>query len=261
MLPGTIDHYVGFRLAAPPGAAVEGIELLDVPAGTVAVGNDPRGSRGPAPPDEQPLHRCSVDAFELTTTPVTNAQYAAFVHATGRAAPIHWDGDAVPVGRERHPVTYVDWHDAAAFCTWAGARLPTEAEWEKAARSDDGRIYPWGDESPNETRTHAAQGLKRGGTAPVGTTPDGASPYGVLDMAGNVWEWVSSAYRPYPYDAADGREDPTTDVSRALRGGSFASLTASHLRCARRSASRPGRRSAHIGFRAARRPTDREDAA
>ena len=251
MLPATVDHYVGFRLAAASGVEVDGIELLDVPAGTVVMGNDQRPSGGPAPPDEVPRHVVDVDAFELTATPVTNAQYAGFVRATGRAAPIDWD-DRTPPRHDDHPVTHVDWHDATAFCRWAGGRLPTEAEWEKAARGVDGRLYPWGEHPPDADRTHAFHGLKHGATAPVGAAPGGASPYGLLDMAGNVWEWVSSAYRPYPYDTGDGRESPESDESRVLRGGSYASLTAGHLRCARRSASRPRRRSAHIGFRVAR---------
>ncbi len=258
MLPATVDHYVGFRLAAAPGVGADGIELLDVPAGSVFMGNDQRPSGGPAPPDEVPRHTVDVNAFELTATPVTNAQYAAFVRATGHVAPIDWDG-GTPPGHQDHPVTHVDWHDATAFCRWAGGRLPTEAEWERAARGVDGRLYPWGEDPPDDGRAHAFHGLKRGSTAPVGAAPGGASPYGLLDMAGNVWEWVSSAYRPYPYDAGDGREDPESDESRALRGGSYASLTHGHLRCARRSASRPGRRSAHIGFRVAR-PVGKEGA-
>ena len=94
--------------------------------------------------------------------------------------------------------------------------------------------------------------MKHGATSTVGATPGGASPYGLLDMAGNVWEWVSSAYRPYPYDDGDGREDPASDEPRVLRGGSFASPSSGHVRCARRSRSWPGRRTAHIGFRVAR---------
>jgi formylglycine-generating enzyme required for sulfatase activity len=253
MLRGAVDHYVGHRLAAAPaGLDVDGIDLLDVPTGAVALGNDPHPSGGPTRPDEAPQAIVHVAAFELTTTPVTNEQYAAFVQATGRAAPVHWPGGCVPEGLERHPVTYVERDDAAAFCAWAGGRLPTEAEWEKAARGVDARLYPWGDDDPGPDRANAGVGARHESTAPVGESPGGASPYGVLDMAGNVWEWVSSAYRPYPYGADDGREDPAAPEQRALRGGSFASPTASHLRCARRSASWPGRRSAHIGFRVAR---------
>jgi formylglycine-generating enzyme required for sulfatase activity len=258
MLPATVDHYVGFRLAAASGVAADAIALPGVPAGRVVMGNDPRPSGGPAPPEEGPRHTVDVDAFALTATPVTNGQYAAFVRSTGHPAPIDWDEGAPPT-RERHPVTHVDWHDAVAFCDWAGGRLPTEAEWEKAARGTDGRLYPWGDEQPDESRAHAFHGLKHGTTAPVGAAPGGASPYGLLDMAGNVWEWVLSAYRPYPYKADEGREDPASDESRVLRGGSYASFTHGHVRCARRSASRPGRRSAHIGFRVAR-PVGKEGA-
>jgi formylglycine-generating enzyme required for sulfatase activity len=252
MLPGAMDHYVGFRVAAPPDVSADVIDLVDVPAGVVWLGNDARPSRGAAPPDEAPRHDCDVDAVELAATPVTNEQYAAFLRTTGRAAPIHWGDGTIPEGLERHPVTHVDWHSASEFCAWVGGRLPTEAEWEKGARGGDLRLYPWGDEAPDPRRANAGAGLKHGGTTTVGSAPDGASPYGLLDMAGNVWEWVSTAYRPYPYDAGDGREDPASDESRVLRGGSFASLTAGHVRCARRSASRPGRRSAHIGFRVAR---------
>jgi formylglycine-generating enzyme required for sulfatase activity len=248
MLPGAVDHYVGFRLAAAPGARLAlGLDMVEVPAGDALLGNDPRM---PAAPDELPRHVAVVASFSLSATAVTNRQYEAFVRATRHPAPPHWPG-GMPVALAAHPVTYVDWLDAIAFSDWLGARLPTEAEWEKAARGTDGRLYPWGDDDPAGLANYGA-GLKHGRTTPAGAYPKGASRYGLEDMAGNVWEWVSSAHAPYPYDARDGREDPETGLARVLRGGSFASPTPQNVRCAARSKSAPGRRSAHIGFRVAR---------
>ena len=263
LLPGAVDHYVGFRLAAEADAELLlDVDTVDVPAGEVVLGNDPPPPGGPSAPDEGPRHEVVVGAVSLSTTAVTNAQYGEFVRATGHPAPPHWPGGAVPAALERHPVTYVDWHDATAFCRWAGARLPTEAEWEKAARGVDGRLFPWGDDEPPPpaastdggatARATYGGGPKHGRTSPVGDHPSGTSPYGLHDMAGNVWEWVSSVYAPYPYDAGDGREDPGSPLARVLRGGSYASPTWRHLRCAARSRSAPGRRSPHIGFRIAR---------
>jgi formylglycine-generating enzyme required for sulfatase activity len=218
--PGTRDHYVGFRVG------------------------------GDAEADELPQHAVEVAACELSLTPVTVAQYAAFV-ADGAEPPPDWPDGRPPAGRADHPVTLVDWFDARAFCRWAGGRLPTEAEWEKAARGADARIHPWGDEA-DSGRAAIGAGAKHGTTSPVGGHAAGASPYGLLGMAGNVWEWVSTAYRPYPYDAADGREDPSGAPERVLRGGSFMSRDLRSARCAMRSRSHPRRRGAHIGFRVAR---------
>jgi formylglycine-generating enzyme required for sulfatase activity len=217
MHPAARDPYVGFRVVAVEPRA--GFDWVEVSAGEYAIGRDPWSPR-----------IVEVDGFELSLTPITNSQYEPFVVDTGAAPPPHWPapGD--------HPVTFVDWFDAAAFCTWAGGRLPTEAEWEKAARSTDGRIYPWGDEE-DASRAAVGAGLKHGSPAPVGSHPVGASPYGLQDMAGNVWEWTTTEY------AAD---------ERVLRGGSYASPGLSWVRCAMRSHSRPQRRQAHIGFRVAR---------
>ena len=253
MLPGAVDHYVGFRFACSPDARLAlDLALVAVPVGDVLLGNDPRPSAGVALPDEAPRQTRNLPSFELAATPVTNLQYLDFVRATGHPAPPHWAGGAIPKGLEQHPVTYVDWLDASAYCRWAGSRLPTEAEWEKGARGADGRLYPWGESEPDGSLANFAGGSKLGSTTGVTEHSDGASPYGLLDVAGNVWEWVSTAYSPYPYRADDGREDPESDSPRVLRGGSFASMRSSFVRCASRSRSAPGRRSAHIGFRVAR---------
>ena len=191
-----------------------------MPSGEYAIGRNPGETR---------QRIVDVEAFELSRTPVTNAQYEPFVAAGAAAPPPHWPAPA------DHPVTFVDWHEAAAFCAWAGGRLPTEAEWEKAARGTDGRSYPWGDED-DATRAAVGAGLKHGTTSPVGAHPGGVSPYGLQDLAGNVWEWTCT-------------EDPPGE--RVLRGGSFASPGLAWARCTMRSHSRPRRRQAHIGFRVA----------
>ncbi len=217
--PAARDPYIGFRVVAVEPR--RDFDWVEVPAGDYVIGRDPGETR---------QRHVDVDAFELARTPVTNAQYERFVAETGAPAPPHWPAPA------DHPVTFVDWHEASAFCAWAGGRLPTEAEWEKAARGTDGRTYPWGDEE-DESRAAVGAGIKHGSTSPVGSHPDGASPYGLLDMAGNVWEWTSTEYPP---------------GERVLRGGSFASPGLAWARCTMRSHSRPVRRQAHIGFRVAR---------
>jgi len=216
--PAARDPYVGFRVVAVDSSAR--FDWVEVPAGDYPLGRDPECEHDVV----------QVDAFELSRTPVTNDQYAAFVAAGGAEPPPHWPapGD--------HPVTFVDCHDASAFCAWAGGRLPSEVEWEKAARATDGRRFPWGDEA-DASRAAVGMGLKRGTTCAVGTHPRGASPYGLEDMAGNVWEWTSTG---------------TGDGELVLRGGSYASPGLAWARCAMRSHSRPRRRQAHIGFRVAR---------
>jgi formylglycine-generating enzyme required for sulfatase activity len=245
-------------LCTPLAAA----QMVRVPAGEFTMGSD----TGPA--DEHPSHRVYLPAFEIDRLPITNAQFADFLNAIGPInaageplfdvddsdARIHrrdnrWVADA---GFEDHPVVEVSWAGARDFCAWAGKRLPTEAEWEKAARGTDRRRYPWGNESPDATRARFAAGWNE--TTPVGSFPRGASPYGALDHSGNVWEWVSSAYRPYPYQADDGREDLAAGPVRGTRGGGHDARTDEITTTQRgRNLSRAPRAGHHnIGFRCAR---------
>lgn len=160
----------------PKIIAKDGKEMILIPAGEFLMG-----------PNKQPVY---LPAYYIDRTPVTNAEYKVFVDATGYSFPPHWrQGKPVP-GTEDHPVVQVSWFDAAAYAQWAGKRLPTAAEWEKAARGTDGRIYPWGDVF-DPTRLNCGEGgpFK---TTPVGQySPQGDSPYGVVDMAGNVYEWTN----------------------------------------------------------------------
>ena len=199
-------------------------EMILIPGGPFVMGSDPKED-ALARSAEQPRQTLSLPDYYLARTPVTNAQYAAFVEGTGHSPPRYWRGSRPPWGRGQHPVVSVSWYDAMAYCHWLVQltgkpyRLPTEAEWEKGARGTEGGRYPWGDEwDPARCNTKESG---REDTMPVGRYPEGASPYGLLDMAGNVWEWTSSLYWAYPYQADDGREDHTTPESRVLRGGSW----------------------------------------
>ncbi len=195
-------------------SATTEIDWREIPGGAFTMGSDPSTAFA-SDPDEAPRHRVACGAFRIGRTPVTNAEFALFVAATGHPAPSHWPRGVIPAGRERHPVTYVSWADAVAFCGWAGGFLPSEAQWERAARGDDTRTWPWGDEPP--TADHAT--FATTDTSPVGTRARGAGPFGALDLAGNVWEWTTSALHPYPFDADDGREDAPPHEPRVVRGG------------------------------------------
>jgi formylglycine-generating enzyme required for sulfatase activity len=236
-------------------------EMILIPAGEFLMGSDPAKDKQ-ANDDEQPQHTLYLPDYYLAKTPVTNAQYAAFVQATGYDPPSHWKGGEPPRGKEDHPVVNVSWHAAVAYCRWlAGVTgkslgLPSEAEWEKGARGTDGRIWPWGNQWDAE-RCNSAEGGK-GDTTPVGTYPAGASPYGLLDMAGNVWEWTRSLWGKglewpnfrYPYNPKDGRENPDApgDILRVVRGGAFLG-DVWLVRCAVRDRGSPGYRSRNVGFR------------
>ncbi len=199
-----------------------GIEMVTIPAGEFLYG--------------EAKERRYLPAYQLARTPVTNAQYKAFVDATGYRAPDHWQHGRIPVGKQDHPVVNVSWNSAQAYCGWIGLRLPTDQEWEKGARGTDGREYPWGNQAPDANRCNFDKNV--GDTTLVTRYPSGASPYGLLDMAGNVWEWCEDWYDSAHRD-------------RVLRGGSwFYGYTL--VRSAFRKRNNPGNRGDGLGFRCAR---------
>ena len=177
--------------------------------------------------DEQPLHTVTLSAYSIDKYEVTNARYKACVDAGGCTAPgsVNSSTRSLYYGTityADYPVLDVTWYQASAFCAWAGKRLPTEAEWEKAARgSSVTRKYPWGNSAPDCTKTNYS--LCVNDTSRVGSYPSGASPYGVMDMAGNVWEWVNDWYGESYYSVSPGvnPQGPSTGSYRVLRGGSW----------------------------------------
>ncbi len=236
-------------------------EMILIPAGEFLMGSDPKKDKY-AFDNEQPQHPLYLPDYCIAKTLVTNAQYLAFVQATGYEKPRHWNRGKLPHRREDHPVVWVTWHNAVAYCNWLAEttgkryRLPSEAEWEKGARGTDGRIYSWGpgwDAKRCNTRESSI-----GETTPVGTHSDGTSPYDLLDMAGNVWEWTRSLWGKdweepdfkYPYNPDDGRENLEAggDVLRVARGGSWLNSQRA-ARCAYRGRDGPVLLNDDIGFR------------
>ncbi len=208
---------------------------------------------------EQPQREITLAEYQIGRYPVTNAEYAEFVRATGRPSPRHWRQGMFPEELASHPVVYVSWYDARAYVEWLKEetgqpyRLPTEAEWEKAARGDTGLVWPWGDEWDEKKCNMKLSGP--GKTTPVGQySPAGDSPYGCADMAGNVWEWCSSLYQPYPYEVDDGRENLEASGNRVLRGGSWRDTNPGWARCTYRTVHRPSNVIiiVALGFRVAR---------
>ncbi|MGH2485338.1 MAG: SUMF1/EgtB/PvdO family nonheme iron enzyme [Ktedonobacterales bacterium] len=231
--------------------------VCTVAAGPFMMGSDKR--RDPRASDnEAPEHQVTLAAYQICRFPVTVAEYACFV-ASGNAEPqggyrtVDW---RTQLTRLDHPVTSVTWRDAVAYAAWLAAltslpfRLPTEAQWEKAARWDPqrgvSRLYPWGDQL-EKSRCNTSESGK-GMTTPVNAYPSGASPCGAQEMAGNVWEWMSSLVKPYPYSQSDGREDPYSTENRALRGGSWLGV-AWYARAAFRGGSGPDNCVGNFGFR------------
>lgn len=198
----------------------DGKEMVYIPAGAYLYGEDKQ--------------KRTLPAFWIDRTPVTNAQYARFVAETGHRPPEHWKGETLPEVIADHPVVWVGWEDAEAYARWAGKELPTEEQWEKAARGTDGRTYPWGDEFDAGRCNTKESNI--GGTTPTGLySPAGDSPYGCADMAGNVWEWAASFYQK--------------GLNPVTCGGSWYDGNRNIVKCAVHHPTGPGVLSVTIGFR------------
>ncbi len=194
--------------------------MCAMPAGPFLMGSDPKRDKE-AVADELPQHTVMLPAYDIACYPVTVAEYGCFVRA-GHAEPEDWQ---TQLRKLDHPVVNVTWQDAVDYAYWLSVRtsdswwrLPTEAEWEKAARGTDGQIYPWGDDFDKARCNTSESGI--GTTTPVGSYPSGASRYGAQDMAGNVWDWTGSLKELYPYTISGEREDPNSARNRVVRGGS-----------------------------------------
>jgi len=235
--------------STPPAAITgqDGAPMVLVPAGEFTMGSDEGDD------DEQPVHRVVLDGFYLDTFEVTNGRFAKFVAAIQSEPPWGFADQETPVVDAERPVRWVNWLEATGYCLWAGKRLPTEAEWEKAARGPEGRVYPWGNEPP--TAAQAVFGLKEGGAAtvsPIGDHPQGRSPYGVQDLAGNLYEWVSDWYDDAFYATAPLRNPrgPGAGSTKVQRGGSYIN-SPYRLRAAFRTKGDPTEHDPHVGFRCA----------
>ncbi len=247
-------------LAAPVAAAAADphADMVFVPAGPFTMGADARdGEVGvQIGVDSMPRHEVDVKAFWIDRTEVTHEAYRAFVIATGRETPVDpkfgdfyaWSGDEFPPGLANHPVVYVDWYDADSYCRWVGKRLPTEAEWEKAARGTDGRTYPWGEGfEPDWCNTRESEAKW---TTPVGTMAHDVSPYGAMDMCGNVSEWTSSWYKAYPGSTL--KRSSFGEEYKVVRGGAWMLWHDPFARVTHRTlAFEPIKRHRGIGFRCA----------
>ena len=222
----------------------DGAELIEIPAGEFLMGSS--ADDKDADPSEKPQHSVYLDAYYIYKNDVTVAQYRKFCNATGRAMP----GAPSRGWIDTHPIVNVSWDDASAYAQWAGAALPTEAQWEKAARGTDGRIYPWGNDW-DASKCSNSVGHTAEQTSPVGSFPSGASPYGVLDMAGNVWQWCADWYGADYYQTSPAKNPtgPATGTVRVLRGGSWYNGGAVGCRGAYRSSYYPDSGSDYFGFR------------
>ncbi|HYL81660.1 MAG TPA: bifunctional serine/threonine-protein kinase/formylglycine-generating enzyme family protein [Candidatus Acidoferrum sp.] len=218
-------------------------EMAYVPAGAFTMGD----AQGDGDPAERPTSKVSVSGFWIDRYEVTFDQFGKFIQTSGYKAQGNWEPLKSRGGN--HPVVNVTWNDAVAYCRWADKHLPSEAEWEYAARGTDGRKYPWGNQW-EATRARFRGNKGSGTTANVGAYPSGVSPFGAQDMAGNVWEWTASLEKPYPYVATDGREDARASGSRVSRGGSWLG-DSDILRVSVRDFLSPTSKNDKLGFRCA----------
>ncbi|MDX1810639.1 MAG: SUMF1/EgtB/PvdO family nonheme iron enzyme [Gammaproteobacteria bacterium] len=203
-------YYKESRLGDKPN------KMVKIPAGKFIMGTNERM------PDEGPEMERTLDTYYIDIYEVTNLQYKAFIDATHRRSPQHFKNRTFPEGKADHPVTYVSWKDANKYCKWAGKRLPTDEEWEKAARGTNGSVFPWGNEFDIEkanTPQRWALLEKEGDTTPVGAFPEGKSVYGLYDMSGNVWEWTASWYEAYPGNTR--KTENYGKKYKTLKGGSW----------------------------------------
>ena len=200
--------------------------MVRIPAGPFIFGSDKEDTEGvtaeygltkPLYQDEHPSHTVTLPTYFIDQYEITNARYLKFIETAGARPPATWVDGKPPVDRDNYPVSGMNWYDADRYCLWEGKRLPTEAEWEKAARGPDGLEYPWGSEFDPKKANTGGSGV--GDLAPAGSFPQGRSPYGVDDMAGNLWEWTADWYQPYP--GSSYRSDAFGQTNKVLRGGSW----------------------------------------
>jgi len=212
---------------------IDGMPMIEIPAGKVWIGCDESNNAGfSCLGDELPLHQVFLDAFLIDKFEVTNAQYALCVTAEACTEPYYQHSETrqdyySDPDYAEYPRVAVSWFEARNYCEWVGGRLPTEAEWVRAARGDDKRAYPWGDEVPDcskaNTLDESTGKLCLGDTAPVGSFPEGASPFGVMDLAGNVWEWTADWYHKnyYSISPENNPQGPEQGGTKVVHGGGF----------------------------------------
>ena len=224
------------------------VPMVPIPAGEFAMGSD-RGQD-----DEQPVHRVSLKTFYLDAYEVTVSRYAEFLRSQKPDPPFKWN-EALAGAQDNKAVIGVNWYDARDYCRWVGKRLPTEAEWEMAARGTEGRMYPWGSVHPTKAHANAGQNQWRGydTLTNVGRYEPGKTPEGVYDLAGNLWEWVADWYDPvyYQFSPRDNPTGPSAGPLKALRGGAW-NNDSKTIRSANRAGYAPDARRNDVGFRCAR---------